>query len=428
MAGKINTLIRGCTFTQTTTSTSVAASSSSTILFVTLNSQIRVGMKVSFSGSASNILVSSVVEEFVGNDRRTKVTLNTAQSVSNNTVVTFTATDGVYSNTGRYKDTSTFNITIARKEGMILSPAPSIDFSDTNSANDYFITVTNTENNNKLIQRVYTITHTVPLKTGASDDVISIICRASQDKVDGSTKIYGYDLLAKPPQSNWNTITNQAAANQNNIKVGSTSSLRNVNKIKDNRLLVVYGDPGATLTVSAVSNTVTGTTQASTTGNTVTVASNQSANILVGSLVTGTGITAGDTVVAVNTSTHVVTLSASRTVGSGVTLSFISSLIASATKTIGSTGIYSNEIKFPKNSTTSDLVYTFTLTEIAEDSFVNVPSPLTFTVTSNGVSVPTAQVSLPPVRTKENTNSNPLAPTYATANDRADMAGGTLAS
>ena len=426
MAGKINKLISGCTLTQTTTSSSVAASSSSTIVFVSLNSQIRVGMKVSFPGSASGILVSSVVEEFVGADRRTKVTLSIAQSINNSTSITFTATDGVYSNTGRYKDNSTFNITISRKDGMILSPAPSVDFSDTNSANDYFITVTDTKNNGKLIQRLYTVKHTVPLKTNVNNDVISIICRASQDKVNGSTKIYGYDLLAKPPQSNWNTVTNQAVSNHNNIKIGSTSSLRNVNKLKDNRLLVVYGDPAATLTVKAVSNTVTGTTQASTTGSTVTVSNAQSSKILVGALVTGTGTVAGDVVSAVNTSTHVVTLSNARTIASGVTLSFISSLIASATKTIGSTGIYSNEVKFPKNNTTADLVYTFTLTEIATDSFVNIPSPLTFTVTSNGVATPTTQVSVPPVRTKQSNNSNPLASTYATANQQASQAGADL--
>ena len=125
MAGKINTLIKGCTLTQTTTSTSVASSSSSTILFVTLNSQIRAGMQVSYTSSPAGLLVSSVVEEFVGNDRRTKVTLNTAQSISNSVEITFTATDAVFTNTGRYKDTSTFKLTITREEEMILSPAPS---------------------------------------------------------------------------------------------------------------------------------------------------------------------------------------------------------------------------------------------------------------------------------------------------------------
>ena len=133
MAGKINTLIEGCTFTQTTTSTSVAASSSSTTLFVTLNSQVRVGMQVSYSGSPVNLLVSAVEEEFVSTTRRTKITLDSAQSISNSVEITFTATDGVYSNTGRYKDTSTFKLTITRDSEMILDPAPSIDFSDVNS-------------------------------------------------------------------------------------------------------------------------------------------------------------------------------------------------------------------------------------------------------------------------------------------------------
>ena len=102
MAGKINTLIKGCTFTQTTTSTSVAASSSSVELFVTLNSQIRAGMQVSYTGSPNGLLVSSVIEEFVGNNRRTKVTLSSAQSISNSVEITFTATDAVFTNTGRY--------------------------------------------------------------------------------------------------------------------------------------------------------------------------------------------------------------------------------------------------------------------------------------------------------------------------------------
>ena len=86
---------------------------------------------------------------------------------------------------------------------MILDPAPSID---------YFVAVTDTESSSKLTTRVYTITHTVPLKLSSSDDVISVICRASQDKTAGSTKIYGYDLIAKTPSTSWNDITNQAVA------------------------------------------------------------------------------------------------------------------------------------------------------------------------------------------------------------------------
>ena len=423
MAGKINTLIDGCTFTQTTTSDTVASSSSSTILYVTLNSQIRAGMQVSYSSSPTGLLVSSAVEEFVGSDRRTKVTLNTPQSISNSLEVTFTATDGVYSNTGRYKDTSTFKLTITRELEMILSPAPSIDFSDVNNVNDYNVTVTDTETSSKLVSRVYTITHTVPLRASLTEDVISVVCRASQDKTAGSTKIYGFDLLAKSPSLNWNEFSNQAVPDLNNFKLNTPSTLVNINKRKANRTFVVYGDPGATLTVSAVSNTVTGTTQSSTTGNTVTVASTESSKILVGSLVTGSGITAGDTVVAVNTSSHVVTLSSARTVGSGVTLSFVSSLIASATKTIGETGIYVQKVTFPKNNTSADLVYTFTLTEIASDSFVNIDSPTTFTITSNGTALTQNNVSVRPVRTKAAKESNPLRSIYDTAVASADHAG-----
>ena len=225
MAGKINTLIKGCTLTQTTTSTSVASSSSSTILFVTLNSQIRAGMQVSYTSSPAGLLVSSVVEEFVGNDRRTKVTLNTAQSISDSTEITFTATDAVFTNTGRYKDTSTFKLTITREEEMILSPAPSIDFSNVNSPNDYFVAVTDTESSNNLITRVYTITHTVPLRTSTDDDVITVLCEASQDKTAGTTKIYGYDLIEKLPGTNWSEATNQAVSDRNNLKTNTFSSL-----------------------------------------------------------------------------------------------------------------------------------------------------------------------------------------------------------
>ena len=423
MAGKINTLIKGCTLTQTTTSTSVAASSSSTELFVTLNSQIRAGMQVSYTSSPAGLLVSSVVEELVGSDRRTKVTLNSAQSINNSTEITFTATDGVFTNTGRYKDTSTFKLTITRKEEMVLVPSPSIDFSNVNSVNDYFVALTDTKVSNKLVTRVYTITHTVPLRTNVDDDVITVLCEATQDKTAGSTKIYGFDLIAKAPLSSWSSVTNQAASNRNNLKTTTFSSLRKINKIKDNRLLVVYGDPGATLTVAAVSNTVTGTTQSSTTGNTVTVASTESSKILVGSLVTGSGITAGDTVVAVNTSSHVVTLSSARTVGSGVTLSFVSSLIASATKTVNSTGIYSQEIKFPKNTTTADLTYTFTLTEIGSDTFVNISSPLSFTVVSGGTAVAATAAVVQPVRTKRATESQPNVTFYANRNEAAVQPG-----
>ena len=423
MAGKINTLIDGCTFTQTTTSNTVASSSSSTILYVTLNSQIRSGMQVSYSGSPAGLLVSSAVEEFVGSDRRTKVTLSTAQSINNSIEITFTATDGVYSNSGRYKDTSTFKLTITKDDEMILSPPPLIDFSDVNNVNDYFVEVTDTKTSEKLTSRVYTITHTVPLRSSASDDVISVACRASQDKTAGSTKIYGFDLLAKAPPTSSFSPTNQEVGDRTNFKLNTSSTLRSINKRKDTRHLVVYGDPGATLTVAAVSNTVTGTTQASTTGTTVTVASNQSANILVGSLVTGTGITTGDTVVAVNTSTHVVTLSSARTVSSGVTLSFISSLIPSATKTIGSTGIYSQQVKFPKNNTSANLVYTFTLTEIGSDTFVSIASPITFTITSNGTALVQSDVAVQPVRTKAAAESNPLRSIYDTSAARAAAAG-----
>mgnify|MGYP005823478105 FL=1 len=140
-------------------------------------------------------------------------------------------------------------------------------------------------------------------------------------------------------------------------------------------------------------------------------------------MVTGTGITAGDTVVAVNTSTHVVTLSSARTVGSGVTLSFISSLIASATKTIGDTGIYFQKVNFPKNNTSADLVYTFTLTEILSDSFVNITSPITFTITINGTAIVEKNVSVQPVRTKEAQESNPIRSIYDTSAAQAAAAG-----
>ena len=122
---------------------------------------------------------------------------------------------------------------------------------------------------------------------------------------------------------------------------------------------------------------------------------------------------------AVNTSTHVVTLSSARTVGSGVTLSFISSLIASATKTIGTTGIYAQQVNFPKNNTSANIVYTFTLTEIGSDTFVGVVSPITFTITSNGTARVESDVSVQPVRTKAAKESNPIRSVYDTAAARA---------
>ena len=76
-----------------------------------------------------------------------------------------------------------------------------------------------------------------------------------------------------------------------------------------------------------------------------------------------------------------------------------------------------------KDNTSADLVYTFTLTEILSDSFVNITSPITFTITSNGTAIVEKNVSVQPVRTKEAQESNPIRSIYDTSAAQAAAAG-----
>ena len=63
------------------------------------------------------------------------------------------------------------------------------------------------------------------------------------------------------------------------------------------------------------------------------------------------------------------------------------------------------------------------MTEIGTDTFVNIASPLTFTIVSGGTALPIRAASVPPVRTKTETEANPVVTFYANRNEAAAAPG-----
>ena len=395
MAGELKIYKNGCTVTITTTADSVVTSSTA-IHYFTSNGQIQVGQQISFSGYTGGAKVSAVEDVTYSGSRRTKVTLDASATINSGTTVTFTTLDmrnqNSFSTSGRVGDTSSFNIIVERVTGRILSPNPVISFEDVNNINDYKVVVTDVfENNTELIKRTFAVTRKVGLKKLKTNDVINIKARTIIDLTGTNNKIYGYELLAKPPGQTIEELSNTIANRNKDLTSISIPTTRNINKRAETRLLVVYGDPGATFKLGVLSNNISLNHEASNVSNQTTLNLAGSANGTVinpGMAITamggGTSITSGVKVVSVtDASPDTVTLNLAQSAAADELITFAHVLTAAnSVKTIGSNGIYTQYIEFPENNTTANLTFTITLTENVTNTFTEFASPSTLAVVS----------------------------------------------
>ena len=391
MAGELKIYKNGCNVTTTTTADSVATSNTAIHYFVS-NGQIKVGQQISFSGYTGEAKVSAVEDVVYSSNRRTKVTLDGSTTINSGTTVTFTSLDNSFNTDGRVGDTSSFNIVVERITGRILSPNPVISFEDVSNVNDYKVVVTDVfENNTELIKRTFAVTHKAGLKKLKTNDIINIKAKTVVDLTGTNNKIYGYELLAKPPGQTIEQLSNTVANADKDLTSVSIPTSRNINKRAETRLLVVYGDPGATFKLGILSNTITVNHQSSNVTNQTTLSLANAANGTVinpGMAITamggGTSITSGVKVVSVtDASPDTVTLNLAQSAASTELISFAHVLTAAnSVKTIGANGIYTQYVVFPENNSTANLTFTITLTENVTDTFTGFTSPSTLDVVS----------------------------------------------
>ena len=393
MAGEIKIFKHACSVSITTEADSIATVTGVEHHFVS-NGQIQIGQTISFSGYTGTVKVSNVEDVIYSGNRRTKVTFDGSVTINNGTTVTFNTLDGTFKTSGRVGDTSSFKITIERVVGRILSPNPVINFDDVNSVNNYKVTTTDTfENTTELIKRVFEVTHKVGLKKLKTTDVINIKALSAIDVTGPSNRIYGLELLAKPPGQTLEELSISIASDNTDLTSISIPTFRNINKRRETRLLVVYGDPGATFQLKLQSNVIS-LVSASANQNSTTVemggsnANNGAVNAVdigmqIVSLSQGSVPTSGTvTTVTDSTNPDKLIFSAAQAVQAATTMGLARVLIAEATKTIGDNGIYFEYVDFPENNTTANLTYTITLTETTSNSFTAFDSPATFSVVS----------------------------------------------
>jgi len=232
-----------------------------------------------------------------------------------------------------------FSKTVTASANHIFKQEPTVDFSETNNPNNYFVSQVDVVNDSNITARTFIIDYLFPFKN-SSDDIIYFNSEAESNIANSTGKIYNYDL-----------------------------NVTNIINTGDNRNLVVYGDVGATLTVEVKIagganiplTTAVGKTTSS--GSTIVNLKYTTRNIYVGMTVTGTGVSSGTTVVAVNSNGKQITLSSSQTLASNILFTFSGSFTA----VIGSNGTFNLDIFFP--STSSAISYNVILTQIASNSF-----------------------------------------------------------
>ena len=260
-----------------------------------------------------------------------------------------------YSTSGvPFTTASVFTKTFTVENDFVFKTPPTIDFTKTSNPGSYSFEVTDTPlngvKNKNLTQRVFTVKYTYDL-TEPENDVVRFFARGRRAITSTTQSIYGFSI--------------------------NKSSLKQVGETRD---LVIFGDTGVTvsLAIAKVGGpnliTTTAPVKASTSSSTsllTTVANNR---VFPGMSVTGTGVGNGVTVAAVSGSS--ITLSAAKSLSANTILTFGSS--GGFTATIGSSGKYILPINFPRVSAAAS--YTVTLTQIASDSFVNLPTPSVTTI------------------------------------------------
>jgi hypothetical protein len=387
MSGLLKVYKDRCSVTLSTTATALATVTGTVHYMTNSNPQIRVGQSI------GSLKVISVVSEVYNGARRSKVTLSNSTIINANTVLTFTSNDNTFSTSGRVGEASNFKITIERIVGSILSPNPTLNFSDVYSMSSYKVTSVDTfENTTELIKREYNITYKVPLKKSVGVDRINVKATTITDETGVNDQIFGYEFLAKPPGQNLENITVKKASFKKDLTRISFPSKRNINKKAETRLLIVYGDPGVTFKLGVVSNIVNLNHEAANVTNQTTLNLDGGANasgiqkgMTILSMGGGTGITEGVKVIGRNTgsSPNTVTLNLGQSVASSELIGFGHVLVAAnSVKTIDENGIYAEYINFPKNNTNANLTFTITLTENSANSFIGFDSPETLSIVS----------------------------------------------
>tara|TARA_R110001599_G_scaffold72015_6_gene200330 strand:- start:678 stop:1991 length:1314 start_codon:yes stop_codon:yes gene_type:complete len=385
MSGIVQGYKQGCSIVVTSTSTASATVTGTQHVMTTFNSQIRVGQKI--QGTTST--VSAVQEDLTTGVRKTKITTSSSITISSGETVTFESSDKKFTNTGRVGQVSVFYITVERLEGRVLSPTPSISLNGVYSMSDYKVSFADTLNGTLLTKRVYTITHTVPLKKQSTSDEIHIKGLTIVSTEASSAKIYGFELLVKPPGESIESITNSKASSFKNLGSFSFPSSRFINKKAEKRLLVVYGDPNSTFKLGVLSNVIPISAQGNAQTNVTTLSMGNGTSATVAKINKGMTITATASssvsggIKVVSTSGTDVVVSTAQSLAANESISFGHVLIAANTvKTIDSNGIYYTYLEFPKNNSTANLTFTITLTENVTETFIDFATPSTVEVIS----------------------------------------------
>ena len=389
MSGLLKVYKDRCSVTLSTTATALATVTGTVHYMTNSNPQIKAGQSIGIG----TVKVNSVVSEVYNNVRRSKITLDNSTTINANTVLTFTSNDNTFSTSGRVGEVSNFKITIERIVGSILSPNPTLNFSDVYSISSYKVTSVDTfENTTELIKREYNITYKVPLKKSAGVDRINVKATTITDETGVNNQIFGYEFLVKPPGQNLEDITVKKASFSKDLTSISFPSKRNINKKAETRLLIVYGDPGVTFKLGIKSGTININHESNAVTNQTTLNLSGSANagpinkgMTIVSMGGGTAITSGVKVTGRNTSSspNTVTLNKGQSVASTELIGFAHVLVADNTvKTIDENGIYAEYINFPKNNSTTNITFAITLTENSSESFIGFSSPETFNIVS----------------------------------------------
>ena len=389
MSGLLKVYKDRCSVTLSTTATALATVTGTVHYMTNSNAQIRVGQSIGIG----NVKVISVVSEVYNGARRSKVTLNNSTAINANTVLTFTSNDNTFSTSGRVGEVSNFKITIERIVGSILSPNPTLNFSDVYSMSSYKVASVDTfENTTELIKREYNITYKVPLKKSVGVDRINVKATTITDETGVNNQIFGYEFLVKPPGQNLEDITVKKASFTKDLTSISFPSKRNINKKAETRLLIVYGDPGVTFKLGVKSPTININHESSAVTNQTTLnlagaadAGPINKGMSIVSMGGGTAIASGVKVVGRNTtsSPDTVTLNLAQSAASTELIGFAHVLVADNTvRTIDENGIYAEYINFPKNNSTANITFTITLTENSTNSFIDFNSPETLSIIS----------------------------------------------
>ena len=386
MSGLLKVYKDRCSVTLSTTATALANVLGTVHYMTNSNAQIRAGQSIGIG----NVKVISVVSEVYNGARRSKVTLSNSTAINANTVLTFTSNDNTFSTSGRVGEVSNFKITIERIVGSILSPKPTLNFSDVYSMSSYKVTSVDTfENTTELIKREYNITYKVPLKKSVGVDNINVKATTITDETGVNNQIFGYEFLTKPPGQNLEDITVKKASFLKDLTSISFPSKRNINKKAETRLLIVYGDPGVTFKLGVLSNVIPITSNASAQTNQTTLSMGNGTAATVAKINKGMTITytassgVSEGIKVVSTSGTSVVVSTAQSLAANEQISFGHVLVAANTvKTIDENGIYAEYINFPKNNSTTNITFTITLTENSTNKFVGFNSPETVNIVS----------------------------------------------